>query len=564
VAVVEAGGFVETEAGNVTQVPAYEGFNSVGQDDSLIGVNPLTDWRFLTTPQSGADGRVFHYPRGKGLGGSSNNNNFEFNRATVGAMKKWAEQVDDDSYLWENVLPYYKRSVHFTPPNSNTVPHNASIGYDAAAFSATGGPLQVSYANYIYAFGSWVRKAFSELELSVNEDGFQSGHLIGHQYLPQTYDPKDEIRSSSATSFLATALRETDLQVYTHSFVQKILFDNNKRAVAVEVEAGGVRFQLNATREVILSAGVFQSPQLLMVSGIGPASTLTQLGIDVIADRPGMGQNMWDNIAFGPSYELDLETSAIISNPAYASDIVTGYLQHKTGPLTNVGSDYIAFERLSGEPSSNFTAETLHALSTFPSDWPEAEFLAGSSYLGAGVGPPDGKNYGTIIVGLLAMLSRGNLTIASADMHDPPVINPNWFTDPADQQVAIAAFKRARAVWATNAIRPAVIGDEVWLGSNVITDEEILDYVHSTLLTFYHAAGTVAMGKTSDSHACVDSRARVIGVEGLRVVDISAFPFLPYVVLLELALLEALTVALDQVNHRRPCTCWQRKLQTAY
>ncbi|KAK4550856.1 hypothetical protein LTR36_000436 [Oleoguttula mirabilis] len=526
VAVVEAGGFYEFEGGNVTQIPAFapENSNSAG---TLEGVNPNIDWRFLTTPQAGAAGRQLHYARGKCLGGSSARNYMEYNRATVGSMQKWADHVGDESYTWENVLPYYKKSVQFTPPNNRTIPANASIGYDPSAYSPDGGPLHVTYANYIYAFGSWARNAFLELGLAVNPTGAESGRLIGHQYTAQTYDPRDETRSSSQTSFLTLAMQETALVVYTRSFVKRVLFDANKQATGVVVEAAGVPFYLTAMKEVILSAGVFQSPQLLMVSGIGPADTLVRYDIPVLADRPGVGQNMWDNIIYGPAYELDLETAALINNPDFASQVVEEYLVQKAGPLTNVAEDYIAFGKVSNQTSGNLKSHARQALSVFPADWPEVEWIVSSSYFGTGIGPPDAKNYGSIIVGLLAMLSRGNVTIASSDMSDPPVINPNWLTDPTDQEVAVAAFKYSRAFFHTEALKPVVIGREAWPGANITTDADILGIIQATFQTLFHAAGTCAMGRTNDTMAVVDSKARVIGVEGLRVVDTSAFPLLP-------------------------------------
>ena len=450
----------------------------------------------------------------------------EFNRATIGAMQKWADQVGDESYVWENVLPYYKKSVDFTPPKD--IPANASVGYDLSAYTPTGGPLHVSYPNYIYAFGSWARRAFLELGLAINPLGFESGRLIGHQYAPHSIDPSQETRSSSQTSFLTLAVQETDLIVYTHSFVKRILFDGNKRATGVMVEASGVPFFLKATSEVILSAGVFQSPQLLMVSGIGPSDVLDQHNISVLVDRPGVGQNMWDNIIYGPSYEIDLETAAIIANPASAGQVVQEYLINQTGPLTNMGGDYIAFDKVTNQTGAEgVSASAKQALSVFPPDWPEAEYLVTSSYFGAGTGPPDDKNYGTIITGLLAMLSRGNVTIASSDMADAPIIDPKWLTHPADQEVAVAAFKYARAFFNSRALAPVVLSEEVYPGANISTDAQILKHIQATFTPLFHAAGTCAMGMVNDTMAVIDSKARVIGVDGLRVVDISAFPLLP-------------------------------------
>ena len=133
----------------------------------------------------------------------------------------------------------------------------------------------------------------------------------------------------------------------------------------------------------------------------------------------------------------------------------------------------------------------------------------------------------SLIIGLLSALSRGNLTISSSKMADPPIINPNWLTDPTDQEVAVASFKFARSFYKTKSLKGILVGGEVWPGANITTDAEILQMIQDTFSTFYHAAGTCAMGKMNDTMAVVDSKARVIGVEGLRVVDISTFPILP-------------------------------------
>lgn len=141
--------------------------------------------------------------------------------------------------------------------------------------------------------------------------------------------------------------------------------------------------------------------------------------------------------------------------------------------------------------------------------------------------PKDGYNYATVSTALVAPLSRGTIDLRSADMADPPVINPNWLTDPTDQQVAIAGYKRARQLFNTTALKPLLIGSEYFPGAAVQTDEEILNIIKKTVSTVYHASSTCAMGRPKDPKAVVDSKAKVIGVEGLRVVDASAFPFLP-------------------------------------
>lgn len=141
--------------------------------------------------------------------------------------------------------------------------------------------------------------------------------------------------------------------------------------------------------------------------------------------------------------------------------------------------------------------------------------------------PNDGYNYATVSMALVAPLSRGTIDLRSADMADPPIINPNWLTDPADQEMAVAGYKRARQMFNTTAMKPLLIGSEYFPGAAVQTDEEILSIIKKTLSTVYHASSTCAMGRLDDPKAVVDSKAKVIGVTGLRVVDASAFPFLP-------------------------------------
>lgn len=141
--------------------------------------------------------------------------------------------------------------------------------------------------------------------------------------------------------------------------------------------------------------------------------------------------------------------------------------------------------------------------------------------------PKDGYNYATVSTALVAPLSRGTIDIRSADMADPPILNPNWLTDPADQEVAVAGYKRVRALLNTTAMDPVLIGSEYFPGNSVQTDAEILNTIQKTASTVYHAAATCAMGRVNDTNAVVDSKARVIGVKALRVVDASAFPFLP-------------------------------------
>lgn len=190
------------------------------------------------------------------------------------------------------------------------------------------------------------------------------------------------------------------------------------------------------------------------------------------------------------------------------------------------------WEKLPKNARASFSKATLADLAKFPTDWPELEFLHQSAYLGLRRNPirdapKDGFQYASATTALVAPLSRGTIDISSPNAADPPLINPNWLTHPTDVAVAIAGYKRVRQLWTTQAIKPILIGPEYFPGANVTTDEEILFHIRRSLSTVSHPACTCAMGRTSDKTAVVDSKARVIGVKGLRVVDASAFPLLP-------------------------------------
>ncbi|KAL9055652.1 MAG: hypothetical protein Q9206_003054 [Seirophora lacunosa] len=502
VAVIEAGSFYQLDNGNGSVIPALAPLQHVGSLPN--DTQPLIDWGFVTVPQA-----------------------------------QWAEQVGDDSYLFDNFKPYFQRSATLTEPNlAKRYPTNGTVEFDATSFNNTiGGPLQVSWANWATPIGSWGQIALASAGIPpIN--GFNSGKLLGSTWVTQSLNPVNQHRSSSQTSYLDEAINTTSIVVYTRTQASKILFDANNTATGVSVQTAGLPYTLHARLEVILSAGVFQSPQLLMLSGIGPRETLENQGIPVLADLPGVGQNLWDHAYYGVSFRVNVDTSSRLSNdPIYAAQAAENYTSTQTGPLTAVGA-FIGFEKLPASYRQNLSASARERLdSAFPDDWPEIEYLIESAFDGyntnyTAVDPNDGYQYATISSALVAPLSRGNVTISTADPTQPPVINPNWLTDPADVQLAILAFKRVREIWGY--MNGTTIGEEYFPGTaEVATDEEILGFIRKALVQLWHAAGTCKMGKAGDEKeggdrmAVVDPEGRVYGVRGLRVVDASVFPVLP-------------------------------------
>lgn len=295
-------------------------------------------------------------------------------------MDKWATAVDDDSYQFDKLLPYYKQSVQLTPPDKNARLPNATAKYEPEAYDSTGGPLQLSFPDYPTPWSTWVRPGLEAI--GINEtDGFSMGSLMGAQYCPLSIRPSDKTRSTSESSFLATNKSAT-LVTFADTFVKKILFDKQKKATGVEVKRLLDTFTLKAKREVILSAGAFQSPQMLMVSGIGPADTLREHGIDVLADLPGVGQNMWDHPFTAANYRVNVLTvTKVAAELTYLAGQLLNDLVFKDGPFTNQAADYLAWEKLPDDVRSGFSQKVKDDLSQFPSDWPEIEVcIKGCSY----------------------------------------------------------------------------------------------------------------------------------------------------------------------------------------
>lgn len=406
-------------------------------------------------------------------------------------------------------------------------------------FIPNGGPLHVSYSNYADAFGSWAQKAFIGVGMKLISS-LNAGVLMGSSFSTLTIDPRNGYRSSSESSFLQAALQNgTAPVIFKNSFARKILF-NGTTATGVLVTTAGaygipdLNYTLTARKEVIVSAGVFQSPQLLMVSGIGPGATLQRHGISVLSDLAGVGQNMWDHVLFGANRRVNVITgSASLNSPVSAARLAAQFREKGSGSLSAFGAGYYGWEDLPQPYRSNLSSAALAALATFPSDWPELEWLPISAYLGYQTNrqredPRDGYNYATINPGIIAPLSRGNVTISSADMSNPPILNPNWLVDPTDQELAVQSFRRSREIWDQVASNNITVGTAEYLpGLNVTSYNDILAYIQASLMTIYHAASTCKMGVSNDSMAVLDSQARVYGTQNLRVVDASSFPFLP-------------------------------------
>ncbi|KAH9825444.1 putative GMC oxidoreductase [Teratosphaeria destructans] len=516
VAVLEAGGFYETDNSNLSIVPGYATYYTGSDRDNG---QPLIDWLISTTKQAAPINRTLHYARGKTLGGSSARNYFLYQRPTIGSMEQWSEEVGDDSWTFDNLLPYYKRAVNFTAPDT-ALYTNSSNPQNLSSFEPAGGPVQVSFSHSVDAFGTWARLAFINASMP-QIDGLSSGKLIGSAYAGLTIDPKNGYRSSAESSYLQSALNNHSAPIiYKQTLGSKILF-NGTTAVGVQAITAGsfgtpsVNFTLRARREVIVAAGAFQSPHLLMLSGIGNCTELiSAFGIDCVSDLPGVGQNMWDHPIFGSSHAVDVLTaSASANNATVARHLVQTYLTTGGSSLSIFGPGYYGWEKLP-EPYRSALSDCSRTEldATFPADWPEIEWLPVGAYNGYNLNkqtadPRDGKMYATLNAALVAPLSRGTVKLASNSPLDLPVVDPAWLTAQADKEIAVQAFKRQRQIWEIFVKLGVAAPEEVFPGPSVQSDEEILEWIGASMTTVYHAA---ARAKWSTVYAFAEKMAQQI------------------------------------------------------
>jgi choline dehydrogenase len=270
VAVIEAGGFYEVENSNQSVVPWYALTMGVLSTLPTYPRQPLVDWDLVSVPQVGAANRRIHFAQGKTLGGSSAINTMGYHRGTVGTHQRWADLAGDQSYTWPNVLPYFKKSTTLSPPNlQKRNVQNATVLWDPTAFdNSLKGPVQVGWCPWVDITGTWLAKALQSIGLPLSPLGFSSGILAPFgAWVTSEVKTEDATRSSSQASYLKEALETTDITVYTHTQAKRILFDEMKKATGVLVSSRGYGYVISANKEVIVSAGVFHSPQLLMVSG---------------------------------------------------------------------------------------------------------------------------------------------------------------------------------------------------------------------------------------------------------------------------------------------------------
>ncbi|CAO1619601.1 unnamed protein product [Parajaminaea phylloscopi] len=511
-----------------------------GDADYLLQAG--VDWGFKTVPQAGCANREIRYARGKTIGGSSTRNFMLLQYPTVGSLDQWVSLTGDSSWSFKNRQADFKKVFKFTPPKHNLRQEIPAAQYNAKDWGSSSPLIQASYPNAASNFSHFMQLSCNEKGIPTT-DSFNGGKLLGVQYCPTTINPNGGIRSTSRDAYVAASKRP-NLKVYTGALAKRIILSNDPtpKATGVIFSSSALLldrlglFSVHATREVIVSAGAFNSPQLLMVSGIGPKDQLQAQNIPVRVENSNVGQNMEDHIFTGPpSYKTYTSTGTltdVAANPLFLVEQFANFSVSQLGPLTNPVADLLAWERI---PPQTATAIGADVLNSYPADWPHIELFSGAGFVGNFDGlfaenlarGADGSRFVSILPALVAPRSRGTVTLASSDTADLPIIDPRWLTDPVDQAAAVWAFKRTREIFSAKAMQP-VLADtvEYYPGPQVSTDAQILQHVKENTMTVWHASATCKMAK-KENGGVLDSQLRVYGVDSLRVVDASSFPSLP-------------------------------------
>jgi choline dehydrogenase len=446
--------------------------------------NSRQDWAYHSEPMAELGGRSDYLPRGKVLGGSSSINAMIFQRGHPANYDGWAA-LGNDGWAWRDVLPFFKKCQ--------------DQGRGASNAHGIGGPLATVDAQSPNRLSLAFVEACAAAGLPLNPD-FNAGHQEGFGLHQVTQ--RNGGRCSAAVGYLPAAMARSNFTVITDAAVERVILDG-MRCIGAVFRRGGTTETIAARREVIVCTGAYNSPQLLMLSGIGPAAHLRSLGIDLVCDRPGVGQNLQDHVMVPVAYSC---TQPITMAGAGEPAELARYQESRTGLLSSNIGEAGGFVRL--DPRS-------------PA--PELQLIFAPAYLVRhGLDNPAGHGF-TCHSGAVMPRSIGTVTLRSADPVAAPIIDCNFLADDADVLVLLAGVRLARRIIAAAPFDP-YRGTEQFPGTDAQSDAELRAYIRTQAQTIYHPVGTCKMG--SDRLSVVDARLRVRGVQGLRVADASIMPFI--------------------------------------
>ncbi len=456
--------------------------------------DPKVNWLYPTEPDPGTGGRVHVWPRGKVLGGSSSINGLLYIRGQHSDYDNW-RQLGCEGWSWSDVQPYFLRAEHQERGGCE-------------GWHGVGGPLNVSDVTQTHEVSDAVVDACEQAGIPRNPD-VNGADQEGVSYYQLTV--KNGQRCSAAVAYLHPVMGRANLRVETNALTTKVLFEG-KKAVGVEFIRNGVRQTVSAAREVILCGGAINSPQLLQLSGVGPAELLRENGVAVLVDAPGVGENLQDHYVISATYRLKAGTVSVneLTKGSRFLGETLKYVFQRKGLLTLSAAHIAVFCKSRPDLSSpdiqfHILPATMDVDKLVNEQKMELENQPGLTIAPCQVRPE----------------SRGTIRIKSSDPTVYPAIQPNYLSNPLDQEVAVASLKWGRKIADQPALR-AWIDHEMAPGADFQTDEALLEYARMAGSTIYHPVGTCQMGH--GPNAVVDPQLRVIGVEGLRVVDASVMP----------------------------------------
>jgi choline dehydrogenase len=449
------------------------------------------NWGYMSEPEPHLNNRRMIAPRGKVVGGSSSINGMVYVRGHAEDFNRWQE-MGAQGWAYADVLPYFQRMEHS---------HGGQEGW-----RGTDGPLHVRRGEAKNPLYRAFIEAGRQAGFPVTDD-YNGSQQEGFGLMEQT--SWQGRRWSTANAYLKPALKRDNCRLI-RCFARKVVMEG-RRAIGVEVEIAGKIEVIRANREVIVAASAFNSPKILMLSGIGPAAHLTDMGISVVADRPGVGQNLQDHLEYYHQFKSKLPITLHAKNNWFWKGIV--------------GAEWLFFK--TGLGTSNQFEAAAFIRSAAGIKWPDIQY----HFLPIAVsydGKSSAEGHGfQAHVGYNMSKSRGAVTLRSPDVKDAPVLRFNYMSDPQDWVKFRHAVRVTREIFGQKAFDPYREA-EMAPGPNVKTDAEIDAYLAEHLEGAYHPCGTAKMGRADDPMAVVDPHCRVIGVENLRVADSSIFPHVTY------------------------------------
>lgn len=452
----------------------------------------IYDWGYRTEPEPKLNTRRLAAPRGKVIGGSSSINGMVFVRGHAGDFDHWAEQ-GASGWSFADVLPYFKRM--------ETSHQNGGIGGEEG-WRGTDGPLHVRRGPAVNPLFDAFIEAGRQAGYGVTED-YNGSRQEGFGLMEQTIHKGQ--RWSAAEAYLKPALKRENVTL-VRGLARRVTIEGN-RATGVEIERGGRIEVVKARREVVLAASAFNTPKLLMLSGIGPGAHLGEHGIEVVADRPGVGANLQDHL------ELYIQQECI--------QPITLYSKLNLVSKALIGAQWLFLRRGLGTSNQFEACAFVRSAAGVPYPDIQFHFLPGAiRYDGKAAAPMHGFQ---AHVGPMRSPSRGAVTLRSADAKAAPVIRFNYMSHDEDWRDFRRAIRIAREVFAQEAFDP-YRGREIQPGAEAQSDDDLDAFIREHAESAYHPCGTCRMGRTDDQLAVVDPETRVIGVEGLRVADSSIFP----------------------------------------